>query len=368
MKKLLLILTILLSSGYSQLTPCVDYTCDSLAVKAIIDGNGFGNFLSVKDVSYSSNNRISGLYISSKNLTSLPSEIGKLTKLNLLALGNNQLTSIPTEIGWLTALITLSLDNNQLASLPNEIGKLTALTILTLDNNQLTSVPTEIGKLTKLKLLTLGNNQLTSIPHEIGKLTALTTLSIDNNQLTNIPTGLGNLTSLTELFLNNNQLPSLPAEIGNLTALDVMYLGNNQLTSLPPEIIQLDLIILLDDNRLCSVPDSIAIWIDENYASWATANWREVQNCPTGNEEPLIGDDNKISIHLTPFNRQVTISFDNIHPSKSLSIYNINGKLVKRFKGITKSTIWNTEGQSRGVYYLKAVIGDEQIVRKFVLE
>jgi len=47
---------------------------------------------------------------------------------------------------------------------------------------------------------------------------------------------------------------------------------------------------------------------------------------------------------------------------------NTDGKLVKQFEGIQESAKWNTVGQSKGVYYLKALIGEKQIVRKFVLE
>ena len=81
----------------------------------------------------------------------VPAEIGQLTLLTWLELGNNQLRSVPTEIGQLTALKGLDLRGNLLTSLPAEIGQLTALRGLNLGGNQLRSVPTEIGQLTALK-------------------------------------------------------------------------------------------------------------------------------------------------------------------------------------------------------------------------
>ena len=58
-------------------------------------------------------------------------------------------------------------------AVPAEIGRLSALTELHLGDNQLTSVPAEIGQLTVAEELDLGGNQLTSVPAEIGQLTSL---------------------------------------------------------------------------------------------------------------------------------------------------------------------------------------------------
>jgi len=51
-------------------------------------------------------------------LSSLPPEIGNLTKLTWLKLSENNLSSLPPEIGNLTNLFQLYLQNNQLSSLP----------------------------------------------------------------------------------------------------------------------------------------------------------------------------------------------------------------------------------------------------------
>jgi leucine-rich repeat protein SHOC2 len=49
----------------------------------------------------------------------------------------NQLTSVPAEIGQLTALRELYLGNNRLTSLPAEIGQLPSLPKLVLRGTQL---------------------------------------------------------------------------------------------------------------------------------------------------------------------------------------------------------------------------------------
>ena len=82
-------------------------------------------------------------------------------------------SKIPSEIGLLTRLEVLSFLSMQLSgSIPSEIGLLTQLNFFTVDYNQLKSrIPSEIGLLTKLKWLSLDNNQFTgAIPSEIGLL------------------------------------------------------------------------------------------------------------------------------------------------------------------------------------------------------
>ena len=115
------------------------------------------------------NGRVVELSLYGFGLTgAVPAEIGQLTLLRVLQLGDNKLTSLPAEIGQLTSLMVLELRGNQLTSLPAEIGQLTSLEELNLSDNQLTSVPAEIGQLTSLKELDLSDNQLTSCRRRSG--------------------------------------------------------------------------------------------------------------------------------------------------------------------------------------------------------
>ena len=103
-------------------------------------------------------------------------------------------------------------------AVPAEIGRLSALTELHLGDNQLTSVPAEIGQLAVLEVLDLGGNQLTSVPAEIGQLTALRELYLYGNKLTSVPAEIGQLAALEELSLEGNQLASVSAAIRELRA------------------------------------------------------------------------------------------------------------------------------------------------------
>ena len=42
-KKLVLTIGLFVMSRFSQVTPCEDYACDTLAVRAILDNNNFTN-------------------------------------------------------------------------------------------------------------------------------------------------------------------------------------------------------------------------------------------------------------------------------------------------------------------------------------
>ncbi|NJD78109.1 MAG: GTP-binding protein [Candidatus Methanoperedens sp.] len=220
--------------------------------------------------------------LSENGLSSLPPEIGQLTKLTVLNLGKNQLSSLPPEIGRLTKLtglylydnqfmyfppeifklinlIGLDLGRNQLSSLPSEIGRLTNLTVLDLKRNQLSSLPSEIGRLTNLTVLDLAWNRLSSLPPEIGKLTNLKGLYLYGNGLSYLSPEIFNLINLTGLDLGGNGLSSLPSEIGKLTNLTVLDLRNNELSTLPPEIVKLTNLkeLKLNNNPLKSPPPEI---------------------------------------------------------------------------------------------------------------
>ena len=178
-----------------------------------------------------------GLRLSDEGLTALPPEIGQLSQLRKLDLGNNQLSALPPEIGQLTQLQELHLFSNQLTALPPEIGQLTQLHTLWLHGNQLSALPPEIGQLFQLRRLGVVSNQLTVLPPEIGQLTQFQGLGLSDNQLTTLPAEIGQLTQLQTLYLRDNQLTALPPEIERLTQLKRLFLHGNEALGIPPEIL-----------------------------------------------------------------------------------------------------------------------------------
>ncbi|XP_057541931.1 leucine-rich repeat receptor protein kinase HPCA1-like [Amaranthus tricolor] len=185
-----------------------------------------------------------------KGLTgSLPSAIGKLSKLtNLVLVGCSFNGPIPDTIGSLSQLRFLYLNSNSFSgSIPNTIGNLLKLFWLDLGENKLTgTIPISNGTTPGLDMLIntkhfhLGRNQLSgSIPPQLlhENLTMLHLL-LDNNKLTgDIPPTLGFVQTLEAVRLDFNAIGGpVPSNINNLTNVKDMLLSNNQLTGPMPDL------------------------------------------------------------------------------------------------------------------------------------
>jgi len=99
------------------------------------------------------------------SFTSLPPEIGKLTKLTDLDLRGSALTELPSEFANLVNLVNLDLTDNGLTSLPSEIANLTNLRFLFLEQNYLSGDITPLASLEASVYLSDGagfNNCLTT--------------------------------------------------------------------------------------------------------------------------------------------------------------------------------------------------------------
>ncbi len=194
----------------------------------------------------------------------IPSQIGYLTNLKKLSLGDNHLSGeIPSTIGNLVNLEAISLGENDLTgSIPTEIGNLISLRVLDLQMNKLTgSIPSTIGDLLNLgdtdgtyyflsggdywPALNLSHNFLSgSIPPEIGNLTEIEQVALWHNKLSgSIPPEMGNMASLRILDLRYNSLSGLiPPELGNLSNMNTLWLGSNNLRgTLPEELCNIEL-------------------------------------------------------------------------------------------------------------------------------
>ena len=140
--------------------------------------------------------RVSVLWLRDRNLSgNIPLEIGSLTGLKRLGIGNNNLTgSIPSELSRLVNLEVLSLDSNYLGgTIPPELGEVSSLRVLNLGRNNLRGdIPHELGKLANLTELNLARNLLNgNVPSELSGMKRLETLGLGGNDLSGcIPVGL----------------------------------------------------------------------------------------------------------------------------------------------------------------------------------
>ncbi|GKB94077.1 kinase RLK-Pelle-LRR-XI-1 family protein [Tanacetum coccineum] len=165
---------------------------------------------------------------------SIPHEIGLLSSLTSLSLGQNQLNGkLPVSLMNLTQLVQLDLSSNSFTgTIPSKIGSLNNLVHLNLSQNRFTGpIPSSIGSIVNLKVLDLSTNRLnTSIPKEISNLQNLETINLSENHLDgHVPLDLENLHKLQKLDLNHNSLEGLNHHgFGKLSRLVYLDLSSNR--------------------------------------------------------------------------------------------------------------------------------------------
>ncbi len=198
-------------------TPLISQDYDVLMILE----KDFGEILPISDISWNSfgykieNDRIVGLGLHDKGLTSFPEIILKLNSLKDLVLDNNKLTSIPETIEKLNNLKTLNLGHNLLKNLPKSISSLSSLEDLILWSNKFESLQDSIGSLNSLQKLFLFDNQLTTLPDSIGNLKALKILDLKQNKLSILPDSIVNLRSLEKLLIKSNKFTIFPNYLEN---------------------------------------------------------------------------------------------------------------------------------------------------------
>lgn len=166
-----------------------------------------------------------------QRLTSLPAALGDLKLLRVLTVvGSKQLTTVPAEIGGCVRLEDLMILGCGLTSLPDEMAQLTCLQKVYLRDNRLTSLPPCLERLPALRELTVSHNRLTQLSTELGTLPCLRKLDVQTNQLMSLPANIG--TYLHQLIACENPLTRLPAELGSNRQLTWLYVTGEHLPTL----------------------------------------------------------------------------------------------------------------------------------------
>jgi hypothetical protein len=172
-------------------------------------------------------------------MEALRAEIARAAAAGTLELdwANRGLTSLPEEIGTLTRLEKLNLAGNELADLPQALARCTALRTLFFLNNRFTAVPSVVGRLPALTMLSFKSNRLERIPED-ALPPSLAWLILTDNALTELPAALGRLPRLRKLMLASNQLRTLP-DLSGLAALELVRLSDNRLAAFPEALLAL---------------------------------------------------------------------------------------------------------------------------------
>lgn len=205
------------------------------------------------------NRHVKYLSLSSRNIKTLPEEIGNFPYLEYLDLSDNEIHDIPYSIEKLKRLLLLKMNKNKIENIPKSLGKLNSLEILDLGDNILKAIPKSIGKLIRLKKLILYLNELCSLPESIGDLKSLEVMNLNSNKIEELPNSIGSLKSLNTLYLEYNKLKTLPYSIGNLHNLKGLYINYNNLSEIPITIGNLTSLeyFHLNKNNIKTIPKSL---------------------------------------------------------------------------------------------------------------
>lgn len=205
--------------------------------------------------------KLDSIYAYDQYLTgALPTQIGLMSSMHTMQMMNNSFTgSLPTEMGVMKAMDRLRLHLNGFSgTLPAEMVDMANLNWFELGYNQLSGqIPTNLSLLPRLQHLFLQGNSLTGpLSPDIGDVDMLQYLFLDNNQLSgSLPTQLGQLGELEWLLLHDNGFSgSIPTEMGNATGLIYLTLGSTAITGeIPSELGLLSNLVELDlSNTLLS--------------------------------------------------------------------------------------------------------------------
>lgn len=181
--------------------------------------------------------------------------------------GEGLFGEIPKDIGKLTGLQVLSLGENKLkGSIPQSIGKLKKLWFLDLETAEhLDDGFENLLNLSSLQYMHLSVAGLTgTLPDEFGLyFPAMVECLLPGNHFTgNIPSTMGHMANLKRLNLAGNHFSGqIPPSIGSLLTLEIADFGGNNLTSLAKEITfksqSLEVLILASNEQLIMSFDAL---------------------------------------------------------------------------------------------------------------
>jgi len=193
---------------------------------------------------------LTGLTLLDLSENQLTGPIPTLMFQNLVALTTLKLRSNRLEgelsplIGNWEDMFTLDLSRNgELGKqLPSELGKLLKIETLDLSFNQFTGqIPDELSNLDDSRKIYLQNNKFQgTLPLDFGLLDSIRELDVSNNQITGpLPPRIGALTLLAQLHLNDNMISStIPSTMSFMRELEGLLLQSNKLSGTVPSSLE----------------------------------------------------------------------------------------------------------------------------------
>lgn len=178
----------------------------------------------------------------------LNSELSNLSSLEILDLHGNNVSALPRDVNKMTRLRILNLSENSFESLPfGDLAKL-PLTELLLKKNKLsgTLIEDSVEELPQLQTLDASSNQLVRLVPQGAAihLPVLHALSLSMNRLKDLP-DMTTWTSLLTLTVDENSISGIPDSFLTLDKLRHADFSGNDVRVVPPEIAKMDNLAML---------------------------------------------------------------------------------------------------------------------------
>lgn len=163
---------------------------------------------------------------------------GQLKGITRLSISEN-LSSFPFEILDLAdTLEILDLSDNQLSSLPPEISRLTKLKIAFFANNRFTHVPSVFKECESLYMLGFKANQIEVFDEDVLPL-SISWLVLTDNKIKTLPESMGKLSRLQKCALAGNKIEKIPDSMASCTKLELLRLSANDIKEIPSWLLEL---------------------------------------------------------------------------------------------------------------------------------
>lgn len=182
-------------------------------------------------------------------LKSLPEEIGRLQKLEILNIANSEITALPDAMAQLTSCTDLELYNcPKMLEFPMVLTEMPKLVSLNISENTQWSENDPEGlarglealgngqSQTVLQLFYCRNNGVTAIPDSFRNLKKLGALDMCNNKISKLPAGGLGEVAPTEIRLDYNEIEEFPTTDGKFCPMEDMEtfsVTHNKLKTIP---------------------------------------------------------------------------------------------------------------------------------------
>ncbi|MEG1616185.1 MAG: DUF4458 domain-containing protein [Bacteroidales bacterium] len=174
----------------------------------------------------------------SNEITSIPEEIGKLTKMHTLFIANNYVTELPKSIATLTNLTDVEIYNVKLKKFPEVLNNLSIASLNfsfngTIPADEMLSGLNEFLRNAKeLQLIYLNNNALREFPENFRYASKISLIDMSFNYVSELP-NLDKAIAPVQLLMDNNKITYIDDNFCDTDDIEVFSVTNNQIKVFP---------------------------------------------------------------------------------------------------------------------------------------